>query len=100
MTELSSRDVLDTFMVNTIAPIILTKELLRGMVERNSGHVVQISSASGLVGVPKLSDYTASKAAILSFDPGVIDSLRSSPRSSFTLSINFIQYNQKISIRF
>ena len=33
-TELSSRDVLDTFMVNTIAPIILTKELLRGMVER------------------------------------------------------------------
>lgn len=68
VTELGDRDVVATFMVNTIAPILLTKGLLRGMMERDSGHLVQISSASGLVGVPRLSDYAASKAAILSFD--------------------------------
>ncbi len=69
--ELSDRDIVDTFMVNAITPMLLTKELLKGMVERDSGHVVQISSASGLVGVPKLSDYAASKAAILSFDESI-----------------------------
>jgi all-trans-retinol dehydrogenase (NAD+) len=71
VTELSDDDVMDTFMVNTIAPVILTKDLLRGMVQSDSGHVVQISSAGGLVGVPKLSDYAASKAAILSFDESI-----------------------------
>jgi all-trans-retinol dehydrogenase (NAD+) len=71
VTELTDQDVMDTFMVNTIAPIMLTKELLKGMIERDSGHLVQISSASGLAGVPKLSDYSASKAAILNFDESI-----------------------------
>jgi all-trans-retinol dehydrogenase (NAD+) len=66
--ELSETDIMKTFMVNTIAPMLLTKEIGRQMVERCSGHIVHISSASALVGVPKLGDYAASKAALLNFD--------------------------------
>jgi len=66
--ELSETDIMKTFMVNTIAPMILSKEIGRQMVKRDSGHIVHISSASALVGVPKLGDYAASKAALLNFD--------------------------------
>jgi short-subunit dehydrogenase len=36
------------------------------MMKDNSGHLVTISSASAFLGVPKLADYAASKAAIWS----------------------------------
>jgi all-trans-retinol dehydrogenase (NAD+) len=38
------------------------------MVRRNQGHIVTIASASGLIGVAKLSDYAASKWAAVGFD--------------------------------
>ena len=37
------------------------------MLERNRGHVVSIASVMAFQGVPRLSDYSASKAAALSF---------------------------------
>jgi all-trans-retinol dehydrogenase (NAD+) len=38
------------------------------MVERRRGHLVTIASASGLIGVAKLADYSASKWAAIGFD--------------------------------
>ena len=38
------------------------------MLKRGSGHIVNIASAAGLVGVPRLTDYTASKFAAVGFD--------------------------------
>ena len=37
------------------------------MVERKSGHIVTIASAAALQGVPRLVDYSASKAACRAF---------------------------------
>ena len=61
-----------TIAVNTLAPMQLTRELLPAMLERASGHIVNISSAAALVSNPGMSAYCASKWAVT----GWSDSLR------------------------
>jgi all-trans-retinol dehydrogenase (NAD+) len=46
------------------------------MLERNSGHVVTISSAAGIIGVTGLADYSASKFAVFGFDEAIRMELR------------------------
>jgi all-trans-retinol dehydrogenase (NAD+) len=66
--DLSDEQIERTFAVNTLALYWTTKAFLPRMVERNSGHIVTIASASGLIGVSKLVDYSASKWAAVGFD--------------------------------
>lgn len=71
LLDLSNEDIQKTFMVNTVTPFILCREFLKEMIERDQGHIINLCSASSFVGVPKLSDYAASKAAILSMDESI-----------------------------
>jgi len=71
LLDLSNEEINRTFMVNTVTPFILCREFLKEMITRDSGHIVNLCSASSFVGVPKLSDYAASKAAILSMDESI-----------------------------
>ncbi|XP_019923782.3 epidermal retinol dehydrogenase 2 isoform X1 [Magallana gigas] len=57
-----------TFEVNTIAHFWTCKAFLPGMIERNHGHVVNIASSAGLIGVNGLADYCASKFGAVGFD--------------------------------
>jgi all-trans-retinol dehydrogenase (NAD+) len=68
LLEISDAQVESTFAVNTLAPIWTTRAFLPSMMKRNSGHVVTIASAAGLVGTERLSDYCASKFAVVGFD--------------------------------
>lgn len=43
------------------------KAFVPGMIARNSGHVVMIASAAGLLGVPGMAVYSASKHAVVGF---------------------------------
>ncbi|KAF0141235.1 MAG: short-chain dehydrogenase/reductase SDR [Stygiobacter sp.] len=61
-----------TIDVNLNAVIFATHAVLPQMYERNSGHIVNISSAAGIIGVGGLSVYAASKWAIW----GLTESLR------------------------
>ncbi len=56
-----------TVDVNLNSIINTTHTILPHMYENNSGHVVNISSAAGLLGVPDLSVYTATKWAVWGF---------------------------------
>jgi all-trans-retinol dehydrogenase (NAD+) len=66
--ELTDEQIERTFDVNTLALYWTCKAFLPGMVERRRGHLVTIASASGLIGVAKLADYSASKWAAIGFD--------------------------------
>ena len=68
VTELTDEDVEDTFQINAIAPIAVTRRLLPAMIERDRGHIVNIASAAGILGAPRLSVYSATKAAMIAFD--------------------------------
>jgi all-trans-retinol dehydrogenase (NAD+) len=68
LLDIPDEQVERTFKVNTLALFWTAKAFLPDMVKRNSGHVVTLSSASALIGVAQLSDYSASKWAAMSFD--------------------------------
>ena len=67
----TEQDIRLTFEVNTIAPMIITKEILPDMLRRNSGHICNIASAGGMLSNPKLSVYAASKWAMIGWSDSV-----------------------------
>jgi len=66
--ELTDEDIQTTMDVNMMAMFWTVKAVLPDMIEANSGHLVTISSAAGIVGATKLTDYNASKFAAFGFD--------------------------------
>ncbi|KAH7673258.1 epidermal retinol dehydrogenase 2-like protein [Aphelenchoides avenae] len=54
----------------------MTKAFLPTMIERNSGHLVVMSSVAGQVGAPGLVDYVASKFGSVGFAESIREELR------------------------
>ena len=62
------RDQWETLMqLNLLAPMRLTNSLLPGMVERGSGHILNVSSVAGWMGAKGMSSYCASKFGLRGF---------------------------------
>ncbi len=74
--ELTPEKIERTFRVNTLSLFWTTRAFLPSMIARRRGHIVNIASASGLMGVAKLSDYAASKWAAIGFDESLRVELR------------------------
>lgn len=77
-----------TFDVNVMAHYWTTRAFVPGMIDRNRGRVVTIASASGLVGVSKLTDYSASKHAVIGFTESLRNELRGAGSAVNTLTVN------------
>ncbi len=60
-------DFTDTLAVNLEAPILLTRAVVPGMLARGRGHVVNIASGAGKVGVAYGTSYCASKHGLVGF---------------------------------
>jgi short-subunit dehydrogenase len=54
-----------TLQVNVSGSMYVVRAFLNKMIERGSGHIVNMASASGYIGNPKMSVYAASKWAVL-----------------------------------
>jgi all-trans-retinol dehydrogenase (NAD+) len=68
LLEATDEEVERTFAVNTLAHFRTVRAFLPGMLTQGRGHIVTIASASGIAAVPRLADYSASKAAAIAFD--------------------------------
>jgi len=66
LLDLDPMDIKRTFSVNTLASFWTLKAFLPGMIQEKKGHIVTVGSVLGMLGVPQLSDYCASKAALVS----------------------------------
>jgi 3-oxoacyl-[acyl-carrier protein] reductase len=53
--------------VNTIAPIVLTKHIVRGMMTKGEGRIVNMTSVVATTGYSGLSVYAATKASMIGF---------------------------------
>jgi all-trans-retinol dehydrogenase (NAD+) len=78
LLEIPDEKIEATFAINTLSLFWVTKAVLPDMLRRGQGHIVTIASASGLIGVAKLSDYAASKWAAVGFDESLRAELRQS----------------------
>lgn len=66
--EEASLDELSTMCdVNLIAPMVLTRTALPGMIARRRGHVVNIASVAGLMASPYQEPYNATKFGLVGF---------------------------------
>ena len=61
---------------NVIAPQILTRLVLPGMVERKKGHIVNIASVAGKTAVPYNVIYSSSKHALVGFSWSLREEMR------------------------
>lgn len=68
LLEATDAEIERTFAVNTLAPFRTVRAFLPGMLAQGAGHIVTIASAAGIAAVPRLADYSASKAAAIAFD--------------------------------
>ena len=68
--------IIKTMQVNTFSLFWTCKAFLPDMIARNSGQIVTIASAAGIIGVKGLADYSASKFAAVGFDEAIRMELR------------------------
>lgn len=59
------KQIEDTITINTLGTMWVAHSFINEMIERNSGHIVNLASASGYIGNPKMSVYASSKWAVL-----------------------------------
>jgi all-trans-retinol dehydrogenase (NAD+) len=76
LTETPDEKIEKTIQVNTLAYFWTCKAFLPSMIERNTGHLVTISSAAGIIGVRGLADYSASKFAVFGLNEAIRMELR------------------------
>ena len=69
--EHTHRDIDFTMSINTDALMHVALEFLPGMIERKSGHLVNIASAAGMTANPKMAVYVASKWAVIGWSESV-----------------------------
>jgi short-subunit dehydrogenase len=70
--EVSYAEMRRTVDINLLGVMWMTRQFLGDMMSANSGHIVNIASAGGLLAVPRLADYCATKFAVV----GYSDALR------------------------
>lgn len=66
------RDIDTLIRVNLVGTMLVTRAVLPDMIDRGSGHIINMSSVAGLIASPLISTYSASKYGVRAFT----DSLR------------------------
>ena len=74
--QCSPDEINRTMMVNALAPMYVTQQVLPDMVASDSGHVCNIGSAGGIISNPRMSIYAASKWATIGWSDSVRIELR------------------------
>jgi len=69
--DMPAADVRELFELNVLALIDLTQRVVPGMLERKRGHIVNIGSIAGYVGVPGEAVYCSTKYAVQGFTDGL-----------------------------
>ncbi|RKQ30403.1 3-ketoacyl-ACP reductase [Oceanobacillus halophilus] len=74
--DLSTETWKNLFDTNVMGMVHVTKAVLPGMIERNQGDIINISSMSGLKGTKGSSAYSASKFAVIGMSESLMQEVR------------------------
>jgi short-subunit dehydrogenase len=88
--RLTWEQVEDVLQVDLVAPMLLTKLVLPGMLTRRRGHIVNIGSLVGKVGLGNQEAYSSSKAGMIAFTQALRASYRGSGVSASAISPGFV----------
>ena len=79
LTEATPGRIDELVRVNLLAPMLLTRALLPGMLERGGGAIVNVASVAGHVGVRGEAVYAATKAGLVTFSESLRQELAGTP---------------------
>ena len=71
VSDLSIEEIESQMATNYFGMIYCTKNFLPTMLEKNSGHIVNVASVAASFGLPGIASYCASKFAMLGFSEGL-----------------------------
>ncbi len=78
-SQTEARDVEAVYRLNLVTPVELCRQVVPGMLDRGRGHVVNMSSLSGVAPFPGMAIYSSSKAGLSAFTAGLRLDLRGTP---------------------
>jgi len=81
-----AREIRTVARLNLETPMLLSRHVLPGMLERGRGHIVFVSSLAGTAGFPGMSVYCGTKAGIFNFHSSLRRELKHTPVNLTTLS--------------
>jgi short-subunit dehydrogenase len=89
--EESDRQTERLLRLNLLAPMLLTRAVLPGMLARGSGHVVNIASLAGKASTPFSVTYGTSKAGLISFSLSLRAELQGTGVSASVVCPGFVR---------
>jgi len=91
-SEQTDKDINRTFDINTKGAMFVTLRFLKDMQERGTGHICNITSSAGMLALPKMSLYAASKWAAIGWSESLCIELNraKSPVKVTTIAPYFI----------
>lgn len=87
---LSCEQIQQIVHTNLLSAVFLTRMVLPGMIQRESGHIVYNVSLAGKVGMPYLAAYSASKHGLIGFNNALQAELRGTGVRSTAMCFGFI----------
>ncbi len=88
--EFRDDEIQRVIAVNLEAPILLTRLVIPGMLERGRGHIVNISSLSGMTGPPYHTIYASTKHGLVGFSAALRNELKGSGVSASVICPGYI----------
>ena len=76
VNEIKIEEMESQMMTNFFGMIYCTKAFLPKMLEQRSGHIVNVASVAGSIGIPGMASYCASKFAMLGFSESLFHELK------------------------
>lgn len=89
--ELTASQIAEVIAVNLEAPMLLSWQLLPHLLERGTGHIVNISSLAGKAGPGFQEPYAATKAGLVGFTQSLRASYRGTGVSASVVTPGFIE---------
>lgn len=84
------KEIQNMIQVNVTAPMLLTRSVLQGMLDRGRGHIVNVSSLAGKTGFPYQTPYASTKAGMIMFINSLRTELNGTPVGAFVICSGFV----------
>jgi short-subunit dehydrogenase len=99
LVALPADEIARLLAVNLCAPILLSRAVIPGMLQRGRGHILNVSSLAGTNALPGLTPYSASKAGLSHFTAGLRAELKGTPITTTLAELGPIESTMIDSVR-
>jgi short-subunit dehydrogenase len=99
LTELPADRIRELILVNLLAPMLLSRAVLPGMLERRRGHIVNVSSLAGTNALPGVAPYSTSKAGLSHFTASLRAELKGTSVTTTLVEIGPVESSMMDSLR-